>query len=435
MIENKLYQRIVLPNGLTVFFINVKTVKTFYAILYVKVGAVNENEANSGICHFLEHFVHERTKNYKNPKLFYEAIEFEGMYWGAATGRFDTRYWVASPVGKEEKALEFLSEPVFLSTLPQSRLNHVREIVLNEYSDHWSDPATRFGQKMFLKRTKSKNVYQNDLLGRPETVKSLTRKALLDWKEKHYQPTKMILFVVGNFNQRKVMTKIKNSFGKFRKAEEDRGFPGPRVSYSDFLVYHQKDKQDQVKFLLSFPAFGFKEVKLQKGIQAWLLNFIVGGSYCSRLPRVLREDNDLVYAVGSNLDVLPFMGEFVIGGSTARKNLLRSMSLIKQELENIKEDGLTQKEIRKAKNLYRRDVICFNFETPQQIASWLVSEEFWNKKILLPEDYMKEAEMVSGKEIRALARDIFDFSKLNLGLRGNLKKDEVDMIKSVFKDF
>ncbi|KUK82737.1 MAG: peptidase M16 domain protein [Microgenomates bacterium 39_6] len=435
MTQNKPYQRVVLPNGLTVFFINVNTVKTFYAILYVKVGAVNEDETNSGICHFLEHFVHERTKNYKNPKLFYEAIEFEGMYWGAATGRFDTRYWVASPVGKEEKALEFLYEPVFLSTLPQSRLNHVKEIVLNEYSDYWSDPETRFGQKMFLKRTKNKNVYQNDLLGRPETVKLLTKKVLLDWKEKHYQPTKMILFVVGNFNQQKVMTKIKSSFSKLKKAEEYKGFPKPKVSYSDFLVYRQKDKQDQVKFLLSFPAFGLKEVKLQKGIQAWLLNFIVGGSYCSRLSRVLREDNDLVYAVGSGLNVFPFMGEFAIRGSTARKNLLRSMSLIKQELEEIKKSGVTQKEIQKAKNLYRRDIICFNFETPWQIASWLVSEEFWSKKILLPEDYMKEAEVVSGKEVKVLAEDIFDFSKLNIGLRGNLKKDEVDMVKSVFKDF
>jgi len=435
MIENKLYQRIVLPNGLTVFSINVKTVKTFYAILYVKVGTANEDEANSGICHFLEHFVHERTKNYKNSKPFYEAIEFEGMYWGAATGRFDTRYWVASPIDKEEKALEFLYEPVFLSTLPQSRLSHVKEIVLNEYADYWTDPVTRFEQKMFLRRTKNKNVYQNDLLGRPETVKLLTRKALLDWKEKHYQPTKMILFAVGNFNQQRVMTKIKNSFGKLRKVGEYKGFPKPKVSYSDFLVYHQKDKQDQVRFLLSFPAFGFKEVKPPKNARAWFLNSIVGGSYCSRLPRVLREDNDLVYAVGSDLNVFPFMGEFVIRGSTARKNLLRSMSLIKQELEKIKKDGPTQKEMQKAKNLYRRNVVCFNFETPQQIAGWLVFEEFWNKKILLPEDYMKRAEAVSGKEVKVSAEDIFDFSKLNVGLMGNLKKDEVDMAKSVFKDF
>lgn len=84
------YRKLLLPNGLTVFLVNIKTVKTFYASLYVKVGAVNEDRKNNGISHFLEHFIHQGTKNYKSFELLSEAIEFEGMYQNAQSGRLST---------------------------------------------------------------------------------------------------------------------------------------------------------------------------------------------------------------------------------------------------------------------------------------------------------------------------------------------------------
>jgi len=186
--------------------------------------------------------------------------------------------------------------------------------------------------------------------------------------------------------------------------------------------------------LLSFPTFGIREVEIKKTPQIGLLRFIVGDSQSSRLYKLLTEDNNLVYFIDSDTPSFPFMGEFIIRGSVAKENLLQSMRLIKKELEKIKKNGVSKKEIQKAKNLYQRNVVCFNFETPQQIASWVVSEELYSKKIQLPDDYMKIVETTSIEEINRLTKDIFDFSKLNIGLLGNLKNDEVKMITSVFKN-
>ena len=229
------------------------------------------------------------------------------------------------------------------------------------------------------------------------------------------------------------MTKIKNSFGKKKSIGKIEKPSRLKVTYSDFLTYYQKEKSNQIRFLLTFPTFGFKEVKMRKLLQLGLLSFIVGDSPSSRLAKLLRENNNLVYSVGSDTVDFPFMGEFIIGGSVAKENLSLSMQLIKKELEKIKKNGVQKKETQKAKNLYRRNIVCFNFETPLQIADWVVGEELAGRKIRLPEEYMRMVEKISEEEIGYLAQEIFDFSKINIGFMGNLKKDEVEKATSVFK--
>lgn len=127
------------------------------------------------------------------------------------------------------------------------------------------------------------------------------------------------------------------------------------------------------------------------------------------------------------------MGSFDIVGSTSKNNILLVVDLIKKELNKLKERGILKRELEKAKNIYRRNVVCFNFETPNQIANWVVDDELKFGKIRLPEDYMKMAQETSIDDINRLACDIFDFSKVNVGVMGNLSKEEIEKIKISLK--
>ncbi len=427
------YKKLVLPNGLTIILVKMETVKTFSAVTNIKVGGANETSKNRGISHFLEHLVFQGSRNYPSYKALAEKVEFEGMYEDGQTSKTATSFLLASPSEKAAKAINFLYEIVFLSTLPESRLENTREVILSEYYDYWTQPVNKFRQKMIFKRTKNKNIYQYSSLGEPKTIKSFTREDLLSWKNKYYQPANMILSLAGNFNQNEVIKTIKNTFGKEKTTKAREELPKPKITYSDFLVSYQKDKPEQIKFFLTFPTFGFQEAKTKKLIQLEFLNSLVGNSHSSRLSKLLREDNNLVYFVTSATSSLPFLGEFIITGSVGKNNLLKTLELIKKELEKIKKNGVGKKELQKAQNLYQRDTVCFNFETPQQIANWVAGEEFYFQKIRLPDDYMKIARSVSLEEVNRLAKSIFDFSRLNVGLLGNLKNEEIGRIESIFK--
>jgi predicted Zn-dependent peptidase len=229
------------------------------------------------------------------------------------------------------------------------------------------------------------------------------------------------------------MKKIEDSFGGLKANKEIREPSRPKIIYSNFLIHLQKEKFDQIRIKLSFPTFGIKEVERKRIPFLGLLRFIVGGSASSRLFKILRLDNDLVYSVTSQTLFYPFMGDFSIRFSTSKDKLLMSLYLMKRELEKVNKMGITKRELERAKNLYRRNVVSFNFETPYQIASWVVNEELGHKQILLPEDYMEMVESASIEDINRLAKDVFNFSKLNIGLMGNLDDKDVRKIEHIFR--
>lgn len=423
------YIKKLLPNGLNIFFIPIETVKTFYACLYVKIGAFYEDESNLGISHFLEHHHHEGTVNYPNHQLLSQAIEDEGMYENAKTSLFYTFYWVASPHEKREKVIEFLYEIVFSSLLPKNQLDKTKKIIINEINDFWSLPFNQFQVERFNRRTVKGTPYHHLAFGTKETVEKFSHQQIIGWKKQYYQPANMILTFTGNFSPEKIFPLIKRTFGQLKNKTKIKTKEKVKVEYSDFLVYHKDNPSEQIHFYLSFPAFGYREKSLDKILPLYLFPYLLTQSRTARLSKILREENRLVYFINSQSSCYPYFGEFIIYGSCAKENLLKTIALIKDEIEKIKTQGFFEDEIKKAKNLYERDVVSFNFETPQQIHSWIVAEVLYHKKIYLPEDYMKIVKKITKKDLHLLAKNIFFFNKLNLGFFGRLTKEEIGKIK------
>lgn len=425
------YIKKTLKNKLTVFLIPRKEIRTFYASLYIKVGAIYENSHNQGISHFLEHHHHEGTVNYPNILSFYQAIEAEGLYENAATSLFATLYWVAGSYKKAKVILEFLYEIVFRSLLPKSQLEKTKKIILNEINDFWSDPFNQFKEEMFDKRTLTKTIYNHFSFGQVDTVKKITLKDLIRWKKTYYQPKNMILTIVGRIPNN-IFLLIEKIFSQLKNEKEIKKIERPKVSYSNFLIHYKTNQSDQIYFILTFPAFGYKEHSLKKVLMLYLLNYALSKSRVSPLLRILREKHHLVYYITTNIFDYPYLGMLVIRGSCHRKNLKLVMELIKKEIDKIKKVGLNEQEIKVAKNLYQRDMVDFNFETPQQISQWVVNEYLYHKKILMPDDCIAIIKLIRKKEVDNLAKRIFNFNKLNIGLFGDITNEEINQIKKVF---
>ena len=426
-----IYIKKTLKNKLTVFLIPRKEVRTFYANLYIKVGSAYENSHNQGISHFLEHYHHEGTINYPNILSFYQAIEAEGLYENAATSLFTTLYWVAGSYKKAKVILEFLYEIVFRSLLPATQLEKTKKIILNEINDFWSDPYNQFKEEMFDKRTLDKTIYNHFSFGQVDTVKKITLKDLICWKKTYYQPKNMILTIVGRI-QNNIFLLIEKFFSQLKNEREIKKIERPKVSYSDFLIHYKSNQSDQIYFILTFPAFGYKEYSSKKVLMLYLLNYALGKSRVSSLLGILREKYHLVYYITTSIFCYPYLGMFVIRGSCHRKNLKLVMELIKKEIDRIKKVGLNEPEIKVAKNLYQRDMVDFNFETPQQINQWVINEYLYHKKILMPDDYIAIIKLIRKKDVDNLANRIFNFNKLNIGLFGDITNEEINQIKKVF---
>lgn len=73
------------------------------------------------------------------------------------------------------------------------------------------------------------------------------------------------------------------------------------------------------------------------------------------------------------------------------------------------------------------------FDNPGSVAEYFGEQLFYNEEIWLPEKRVEEIGKITKLEIDTLAKKIFNFSKLNIGLLGDVSSEILKEIKDTFK--
>ena len=345
------YKEIVLPNKLKVLHYQMKSVMSMFALLYVKVGSVYESKNKSGISHFTEHLSFLGTNKYPSPLAISQATENMGARNNGHTRSFSTRYWINLPYTNTEKGIDLLHQHVFEPLLKNDDIQKEKNVIISEFNDFWHNPDRRFEYENWKRRFKQKeHPYSQIILGVPETIKSLEKTDFLSWRKKHYSPANMLLVVAGNIDEKNLRNTIEKNFGKNKPGSKVEKPKPPNKAYSGFSIYHQKEPRPQIRFLVSFPLFGWKEVQRQKRVQMNMLNHIFGRGSASRLFQRLREKEGFVYRIGSVFRTYSWMGVFTIWASVPVEKLLPSMKVLKEEIDKLVKGGVTEKEINLSRN-------------------------------------------------------------------------------------
>jgi len=427
------FERIILPNGLTVLAYQMKDVMSAFAALYVRVGAVYEKGSERGISHFTEHAALLGTKKYPSPLEISQTTQNLGATYDGWTDRFSTLYWVKLPHTNLKTGIDFLGQLVFEPLLNEESILKEKTVVLSEFNDFWQDPERRFEHETWRKRFKAKeHPYSYRSLGIPETIRAFDKKAVVDLRHKYYHPANMILSLAGNFEAEKLVPSIEKAFGKEKAGKKSKEPKFASDDYSPFSLYFQKEPRDQIYFILSFPAFGWREVKRKERLTLRLLNHILGVGPASRLFQRIREKERLVYRVSSNVILHPWMGALEIWGTVPKDKLLATMRIVMQEVENVTKFGVKRKEITLAKNFISASTLM-RFDNPEAIAYFFGDQEFNEEEIWPPERYISEAEKITKGEIDALAKKIFDYKRVNINLLGNIPQKALTQIENLFR--
>ncbi|MBP3461273.1 MAG: insulinase family protein [Bacilli bacterium] len=149
-----------------------------------------------------------------------------------------------------------------------------------------------------------------------------------------------------------------------------------------------------------------------------LYSLILGGNPNSKLFQTIREKNSLCYYINSTALIIPKIITIVAGIN--KENYTKTIELIKEALENIKNGILDDKDIKEAKKIYIsgcREI----YDTPNLIISNYLSHEYANLDLV--DTRIKEIEKVTKKDIINLAKKI-SIDKIFL-LEGvdNIEKD------------
>jgi len=425
------FKKIHLKNGIPVILYPLDHLPSVLLSCDLKSGTVFEDENNFGISHFLEHWIHQGNKLFPSQKLFKQNLEEKGIIQNGSTGTFDCCYYLKAQTKELEQAVRSLYSLLCQPIFPSDRRLHIKQVITSEYNDLWQSPENRFQKSITKRRFLDKPSYLENPLGKIENIVRFKKKEIVEWYEKYYHSGNYLLSIIGCFDEKKLINLLNKNFGKLTKREKINYPKIEKSEYSPFLIHHQPEPREQIYFNLNYPCWGHLEKDIPDQLLEIIITSVLGGGPLSHLNQILREKNNLCYRVSSGMNRYPQNGMLAIQGMVNNKNLLKALDLALKEIRKMKKGGVSTKELKTAKSLISSNTI-FKSEDSGKLISKLTSDQLWEQKLYSINQLIKIAERINLEKVNERAKDLFDHSKLNINLFGNLSKKELDKIKQLF---
>ncbi|HBL3316863.1 TPA: insulinase family protein [Enterococcus faecium] len=219
-INETLYHE-VLPNGLTVYLLPKNDYHKTYGLFSTNYGSIDNEfipygekekvKVPDGIAHFLEHKLFE-----KEDGDVFQLFGKQGASANAFTSFTKTSY-LFSTTDQVEKNLTTLIDFVQAPYFTEETVNKEKGIIGQEIQMYEDDPNWRmfFGILNNLYPTHPLHI---DIAGTVESIDKITAQDLYTCYRTFYQPSNMVLFVVGKMEPEKLMKLI-------RENQEAKNFP------------------------------------------------------------------------------------------------------------------------------------------------------------------------------------------------------------------
>jgi zinc protease len=210
--------------------------------------------------------------------------------------------------------------------------------------------------------------YGRPVKGTAVSITSITADDLRDYVHRVFAQDKLLISVVGDITPKELGAALDKIFGDLPEKSDLTAVAqaAPPAGPSREVIVMDVPQ--------SVAQFGLPGVSRQDKdfIPAYVLNYIIGGGgFSSRLMDEVREKRGLAYSVYSNL--YPYEHGAVFVGNVATKNeaVGQSLTVIKEELKRLAEEGPSAEELKDAK-AYLTGAYALRFESSTSIASQLL---------------------------------------------------------------
>lgn len=417
--NHKLYT---FDSGLRLVVVPMPATKT--ATVFVLVGTGSKYEARdiNGISHFLEHMMFKGTTKRPGTMDIARELDSIGAEYNAFTGKEYTGYYAKASAEKLDISLDVVFDIFLNSKFDEKEIITEKGVIVEEINMYKDLPQRHVGD-VFEQLLYGDQPAGWSIAGEKETVTSFSRDQFVDYFNTHYIAENTIVAVAGSVDPEEVKNKIENYFktirhgkliGKPAVTEEQNG-PRQMINFKE---------TDQSHFILGFRSFDMFD---KRRYALSVLSKILGGGMSSRLFYEVRERRGLAYYVRSEVNPYTDSGYFSVSAGVNNEKALDAVKVILDEVNKIKANGVTEKELQQAKD-NAEGSMALGLEHSDGVAMSYADSVLFHKKVLTPDQELDKIKKVTLDEVKQVAQDIFNDKVMNLALIGPFKDD------SQFKD-
>jgi zinc protease len=334
----------VLDNGIRLIIKENHSIPLVSIQLSLLGGVRFEEEPQSGINQFTAVMVTKGTRNQSSVEVAKKVERMAGSLNGfSGYNSFGLTFTFLSQHVQE--AFDLLAEVVRHPSFDPEETEKRRRTILASIQQQ-EDDLGRLVFRLFRKTLFERHPYRMDTLGTLDSIQRMSPGDLKEYYQQLLTPENMVLTVVGDVDEKAVVRAVQKGFGDLKK-----GFFSPPVFPQEPPLEKKRRTEifktkEQAHFVLGFLGTSFHH-KDRYALE------VLGGALSGqggRLFRELRDKESLAYALDfmaqSNYDP-GYIGVYM---GTHPKKLETAIEAVLRELKKVKENGLTEGEVDRAKS-------------------------------------------------------------------------------------
>ncbi|MDZ7289307.1 MAG: insulinase family protein [candidate division KSB1 bacterium] len=347
---NVQYQKYNLPNGLEVILYEDHSTPIVAVNIWYHVGSGREQPGKSGFAHLFEHMMFQGSKHVGDDQHF-KLIQEAGGTLNGSTNTDRTNYWEVAPSNFLEMLLWLESDRMgfLLDAMTQEKLNNQRDVVKNERRQNYENRPYGLAGKIIMENLfPPDHPYHWQTIGTQEDLSNASMEDVKEFFRRWYGPNNASLCIGGDFDPAQARRWVEKYFGDLPRGPEVARFTVwmPEIFQEKRLLMEDRVQLPRLYMAwITPPAFAKDDAELA------LLAEVLAGGKNSRLYRTLVYDKKIAQEVNAFQGAREMASIFQIM-TTAKPGFALPVieSAILDELERVRSEGVTQRELERAQN-------------------------------------------------------------------------------------
>ncbi|WP_409227486.1 M16 family metallopeptidase [Gudongella sp. SC589] len=418
-----------LENGIKVIMHQIPYLKSATIGIIVNSGSFFEDKENNGVSHFIEHMLFKGTKR-RTAREIAEAMDDIGGQVNAFTSKEHTCFYGKVIDEHLPIAIDVLGDMITNSTFNENEIQKEKGVIIEEINMYKDFPEDLVFE-MLTEQTYRDISLAYPILGTTDSVNTFNRDIIYSYFIKKYVPEDMVVSVVGSFSEEQVIELLNKELGTFnRNSKGDENIPSYDFDAGRSIMGLYKDIE-QLNIAMGFqgPSTYSDDI-----FPMMIVNNILGGTISSRLFQEIRENRGLVYTIESSLTSYNGAGMLSIYAGLTKDNLHSVSELIKYEINQLKKNLISAKELEKSKEHLKGSYILSlegTFSKMYEMGKNLLH----GRPIETPEIVLEHINNIRMDDIERVVQKYLLWNQMNIAYVGPVKNvDKLnEELKSIFE--
>ena len=392
-------ERVMLKSGLPVYLLRDPELPIINLTAMVRTGSVYEPASLSGLASLTGSVMRSGGAGGVPPEKMDDELEFMASAVESGIGADMGTVSLTSLTRNFNRTLQIFADVLLRPDFSEKRVDIARKHLVEGLRRQNDDPKEIAGREI------GRAIYAGHPLGdipTLETANAISRQGMLDFHRRFFRLDNMILAVSGDFDRDTMIRELDAVFGKAAEtaAVVLPEIPQPAAVFAAETIYGKKEVNQTV---IRMGHLGV--TKDSPDLYALrVLDYILGGSFTSRLTTEIRTNQGLAYNVGSHFDIgRRYTGSFTAETETKAESTARAIALMKEIIAGMTREPVTDQELNAAKE-YIINSFMFGFTSPASIVTQRARLEYYGYAPDYLEKYRDNISKVSKADVLAAAR-------------------------------